>query len=184
MNSYIPENIKIIISDKPYKCDNVGMSDSTVMIFDDMVLKIEPYTQETDKTIQMMQWLQYKLPVPEIICYEVYCGKSYTLMSRVKGIMSCDEYRMERAEETVALLAEGLKMLWSTDISDCPRMLAFEEDLKTARYHVENDMIDLGTLDYSLLDKNGIKDVSQLILWLENNVPQSENVLSHAECAD
>jgi len=181
MNSYIPENIRKFISDKAYKTDTTGISQSEVIIFGDMVLKTEIYTSDTDSTIQMIKWLQNRLPVPEIICHEVCEDKSYTLMSRVKGRMSCDVYHMEQAEETVALLAEGLKMLWSADISDCPRTLTFADDLKTARYHVENDMIDMQATDYNLLKENGFNDVSQLLPWLEKNVPENDMVLSHGD---
>ena len=36
-----PLEIKNIIKDKPFSQDDVGLSDSQVLIFDDMVLKIE-----------------------------------------------------------------------------------------------------------------------------------------------
>ena len=37
---YIPESIKKIIGDRTYTIDTVGMSDSQVIVFDHMVLKI------------------------------------------------------------------------------------------------------------------------------------------------
>ena len=40
-----PEQIKQIIKDKPYTQDNIGMTDSQVLIFDDMVLKIEKHLE-------------------------------------------------------------------------------------------------------------------------------------------
>lgn len=51
---YIPDKIKNIIGDKPYSIDKVGMSNSQVLYFDDMVLKIENQSEESDNEHRMM----------------------------------------------------------------------------------------------------------------------------------
>ena len=38
---YLPEQIKNIIGNRSFSLDDTGMSDSSVFIFDDMVLKIQ-----------------------------------------------------------------------------------------------------------------------------------------------
>ena len=40
-----------------------------------------------------------------------------------------DEYYLNRPEELVTLLAEALKMLWSVDISDCPKTFDLSAEL-------------------------------------------------------
>lgn len=181
MNIYIPENIKRLVDDKPFYADDIGMSKSDILIFDDMVLKIENHTEQTDKTVEMLNWLADKLAVPKVICYEVKNGKSYTLMSKIMGQITCDEQLMEQVDSTVSLLADGLKMLWSVDISDCPRKLTFADDLKTAQHYLQNDMIDMDAVDFELLNNNGFDSLPQLFAWLCSNIPQSEYVLSHGD---
>lgn len=66
---YIPDKIKSIIGDKPYSIDKVGMSNSQVLYFDDMVLKIENQSEESDNEHRMMAWLDGKLPVPKVLCF-------------------------------------------------------------------------------------------------------------------
>ena len=113
----IPNTILELIAEKSYEIDDVGHSGSTVLTFEDMVLKIEPHTSNIDEAVENMRWMGLRVPVPQVICYEVMDGKSYLLMSKVDGKMSCDPYYMEHPDEMVELLAEGLKMLWSADIS-------------------------------------------------------------------
>ena len=79
----MPENIKMMIGDKPYKVDDIGMSGNQVLIFDDMVLKIEEYKEYLKEYVRMMRWLEGKLPIPQILAYEEVDGKSYLLMSRI-----------------------------------------------------------------------------------------------------
>ena len=49
-----PEQIKQIIKDKPYTQNNIGMTDSQVLIFDDMVLKIEKRL-DMERKVQRLQ---------------------------------------------------------------------------------------------------------------------------------
>lgn len=181
MSMFIPDTIKKIIADKSFDKNNIGLSAATVLIFDDMVLKIEKHTEITDETVKTIRWLKGKLPVPEIICYEIYNETSYLLMSKIAGKMACDSLHMEQADEMVTIIAKGLKQFWNVDISGCPREFGFEKDIREARYNVENGLIDETALDNILLDSLGIKSVNQLLEWVENNVPAYEPVLSHGD---
>ena len=58
------------------------MSKAKVMIFDDYVLKIEKISKQNDETVEVMRWLEGKLPVPKVICYEKDDEYQYLLMSR------------------------------------------------------------------------------------------------------
>ena len=87
---YVPSKIKSLIENKPYTVDDIGMSGNQVLIFEDMVLKIEEKSVSVDRQVQMMRWLEGKIPVPKVLAYEVENGKSYLLMSKVSGVMSCD----------------------------------------------------------------------------------------------
>ena len=73
-----PSKIKEFIKDKNYSQDDVGMSNSQVLIFDDMVLKIEKRTEwkesfdfyKTQNVVNMMNWSQDFVIVPKILCFE------------------------------------------------------------------------------------------------------------------
>ena len=56
------------------------------------------------KIISFMKWLDGKLPVPNVIAYEEDGGKSYLLMSKIGGVMSCDTYYLEHPEELLDII--------------------------------------------------------------------------------
>ena len=73
----IPNTILELIAEKSYEIDDVGHSGSTVLTFEDMVLKIEPHTSNIDEAVENMRWMGLRVPVPQVICYAVMDGKSY-----------------------------------------------------------------------------------------------------------
>ena len=66
-----------------------------VLIFEDMVLKIEDSLASMAEQVQVMQWLEGKISVPQVLEYEEEHGKYYLLMSRIGGEMSCNTYYLE-----------------------------------------------------------------------------------------
>lgn len=102
-------------------------------------------------------------------------------MSKVPGKMSCDEYFLEHPQELLALLAKALKMLWSVDISDCPRNRDIDAELQEAKYRIENNLVDLDNVEPTTFGEGGFKNPQALLEWLEENRPDYEPVLSHGD---
>lgn len=105
-NSF-PSEIKKRISGLDYRIDNIGESGSVVIMFDDMVLKIERTGTQSNREYEVMNWLQGKLAVPVIIAFEKANGYNYLLMSRLNSMMACDEAEMHNPYELVEALADG-----------------------------------------------------------------------------
>ena len=177
----LPENIKKLIAGKDYKTDDIGMSKASVKVYDDCVLKIANKSKHNDETIEVMKWMEEKIPVPKILCYESDDEFQYLLMSRIPGVMSCGEQYLNNPPKLAKMLADAMKLLWSVDVSDCPRNRTIDIELKEARYRVENDMVDLDNVDPATFGKGGFKDPEDLLNWLENNRPEYEPVLSHGD---
>lgn len=178
---YIPSNIKAYIDNKPHTIDDIGMSGNQVLIFEDMVLKIEDHSETVVRQVQMMQWLEGKIPVPRVLAYEVEKGKSYLLMSKISGVMSCDTYYLEHPQELLEALASGLKMLWEVDVMDCPVVRDVDVVLKEARERVEKDLVDVEDAEPTTFGKGGFESPEQLLEWLENHRPVFEPLLSHGD---
>ena len=98
----------------------IGCSDSKILFFRDSVLKIQTISAESKRELEAMLWLKDKLPVPKVLYYEERDGKSYLLMSKVRGRMLCDPLILHNRNRLMKSAAAALKMLWSVDISDCP----------------------------------------------------------------
>lgn len=177
----LPDKIKTLIAGKPYSVNDVGMSSAKVIVFDDCVLKIEPYQKDTEDMVNVMRWMEGKLPVPKVLCFESYSDKQFLLMSKVSGKMSCDEYYMSRPDVLISGLAEAFNMFWNVDTKGCPRTLDLDSELAEARRRVENNLIDLSDAEPHTFGENGFKDAEDLLCWLEKNKPEFEPVLLHGD---
>ena len=178
----IPEKIQDFIKNSGYTVNETGMSDSDVYMFEDYVLKVQPATAETDNEYQILQWLDGKIPVPEILAYVKEDGQAYTLMTRAAGKMLCDEEFMRCPAKMVSLIASGLRMLWGADIRNCDCSLSrLDERLKAARENVETGKVDADRAEPETFGPDGFADPEELLLWLENHRPEEDLVLSHGD---
>lgn len=120
MNGKLPEKINALIADEKYSIDEIGMSESSVLLFHDKVLKIQRYCKEVENEHRIMLWLNGKLPVPKEYAYEVRDDKAYLLMSKCGGVMACaDEYMQNPAIQT-KLLAALLQWLYDNQPKEEP----------------------------------------------------------------
>lgn len=177
----VPEQIRERISGRPYTTDSIGLSGGEVYLFEDMVLKVCKASADGAEMAAALRWLEGKLPVPKVIEYCTRDGMEYLLMSRLDGRMSCDTYYLERSELLLGLMAEGLRMLWSLDISDCPRSRGLDAELAEARRHVEQGLVDISLCEPDTFGEGGFKDPADLLEWLENNKPACDPVFSHGD---
>lgn len=177
----IPDKIKEIIKDKSYSIDKIGKSTSQVICFDDMVLKIERESEESDNENKMMVWLDNKLPVPKVLYSEKQDGVNYLLMSRIRGEMACSPNLLANPNRLVKLLADGLRMLWKVDISKCPSNNSIDNKLRLAANLVSNNLCDTENVEPTTYGEHGFENPEKLLQWLNENKPQEELVFSHGD---
>jgi len=177
----LPHKIAELVKDRSFDENTVGMSDSRVFTFDDMVLKVEKHSPESEQVHTMMKWLQGKLPVPKVLASESENGTDYLLMSRAEGQMSCSEEYMLRPDLLTDIMAESLRLLWSVDVSDCPCSNSAQRRLELAEYRVDHGLVDVTECDPETFGSNGFRDPRQLLDWLRDNIPEEETVLSHGD---
>ena len=178
---HLPQALAAYVGNLPYEVEDIGRSGSAVLIFEKWVLKIEPVSTWALRMVEVMKWLGDKLPVPEVVFHEVSDEKSYLLMSRIEGKMSCDIYYLEHPSELLSLLAKALKMCWSVDISDCPHMRTLDAELAEAKLRVENQMVDVDNTEPETFGPGGFGSPAELLEWLFENRPEPEYVFSHGD---
>ena len=190
--SGLPKCIKEKVYGKDFRIDDMGKSGSMIFLFEDCVLKCEKIPEKSDteaelcledqdKTVEVMRWLNGKLPVPEVMAYEKDEKYRYLLMNKIPGTVACDPYYMEHPKEMIPILADALKLLWSIDISDCPKKTDLDTILEEAKYRVKNDLVDLSDAEPETFGEGGFKDAEELLSWLMENKPSYEPVLSHGD---
>ena len=167
---FLPEKIKALTADMPFAVDETGLSGSEVRLYKDMVLKIEPCTAAADRQVQLLRWLEGKLPVPKVLCCEEADGKLFLLMSRITGEMSCSEYYLEHRDEMFRLTAEGLRLLWQVDLTGCP-----------ADRSLDTELAELESRELPDIDVPGFENAGALLSWLKENRPPMDPVFSHGD---
>jgi len=177
----LPNTINKIIGNEKYITDNIGMSGSNVLLFSDKVLKIQNTGDEAENEYIMMKWLIGKIPVPNVFAYENEYGKSYLLMSKSGGEMSCSDYYMNNPELLMELLSKAVHMLWNVNIADCPSKINLDKKLEMAEYAVANNLIDMDNVEPDTFGENGFKNPHELLDWLIRNRPDEDLVLSHGD---
>ena len=178
----LPEAIQKAVGAEKYTVDKIGESGSEVRIYEHYVLKIQPQSPETDNEYQIAKLLKGCLPVPSIPVYEIHNGLAYTLMTKAEGKMLCDMDYLKTPELLIDIAARGLKMLWETDVNDCPcNVSRLSNRLKAAEYNVAHDLVDIENTEPETFVKGGFKNPAELLDWLKNNRPPEDIVLTHGD---
>ena len=168
---YLPQPILDLVGNAPYTCDDIGKSGSTVLCYEQMVLKIEPKNEKFQQSVEMLRWLEGKLPAPKVLCALTEGDFQYLLMSRIPGKMACDPEYTKDPEHLAELLADALNMLWSVDISGCPFTWTLEQDLAEARKRVQLGLVDTEDVQPDTFGPGGFRDPEALLQWLEETRP-------------
>ena len=176
----LPE-LKELINNETYYKDSVGRSNSEILMFTDKVLKIREQTEETENEIEMLEWLDGKLPVPSCLFHQVVDGVDYLLMTRVQGEMACDPGIMSDPESLTAVLASCLQQVWSVDIEKCPAVWNLDRKLSNAYQAIQNGEVDVENAEPETFGKDGFKNPADLHNWLVLNKPDEDLVLSHGD---
>lgn len=176
-----PPEIAKYTAGKSFEMDTTGLSGSTVAIYEDMVLKCERVSEESENHLAMLRWLDGKVPAPGVIESVEKDGFRWTLMTRISGEMSCADIWREDPERLVHVLAEAMKRLWTVDISDCPVDQSAEAKLRRARKIVDAGQVDMELVDPGTFGENGFPSPAALLEWLEENRPEPDLVLSHGD---
>ena len=158
------------------------MSEASIFIFDEMVLKIEKTSRSLKNETQLLSWIDGKLPlVPKIIEATAQDGYNFLLMSKLSGDIACSDNNLYNIEDTIAALAKGLKMLWAVNTKDCPCSSTVADKLAQVKFDIENNLVDMDNFDVETFTTEGFKDVYDLYNYLERNQPIEDLVFSHGD---
>lgn len=179
--NHLPRVMHDAVRGQNFIRNTTGLSGAGVWVSDDLVLKIASDDAVSRREIKMMDWLQGKLPVPKIVHTAVENGMSYLLMSRLSGVMCCDEQYMRRPEVLIRLLADGLRQLWQVDVKACPCRFGLDERLMLAEENVRLGRCETELVEPDTYGEGGFRDPEHLLRWLKDHRPAVDPVLSHGD---
>ena len=179
---HIPVSIKRKIGNEQGSMEDIGRSGAKVIMFQNKVLKIQHDCNMAGNEHQMLRWLQGKLPVPEIIEEAFVDDTRFLLMTRVQGNYLCDDSILDQQHRLAELMAEGLRMLWSVDVSDCPTDRTLD-----AKFHEIEAGLRGGWITREQAGQpdtygpGGFASPAALFDWLVRHRPEEKVVFSHGD---
>lgn len=177
----LPLSIQEQIGQKQAKIDEIGMSNANILLYEDMVLKVEAHQAESNHEHTMLGWLADKLPVPEVLLSIQEQEFSYLLMSRAKGEFACSDYWLSHPQQLVKILAQCLKMLWAVPIQNCPYDLSLNHKLKIAEQNVLHKKYSIEDAEVGTYGDSGFQSPEALLSWLNEHRPKEDLVFSHGD---
>lgn len=179
---FLPDSIRRNLPAGEYKLDDVGCSEAQVRIFDDCVLKIEKDCNVSANEFTMMNWLGTRLPVPQIIAADHVDGMRYLLMTKVQGKYLCDAAILDDQERLAALVAEGLRRMWSVDIAQCPTDRSLDQKFREIEEGLRGGwIVKEQARQEETYGPDGFESPAKLFDWLIKHRPQETLVLSHGD---
>lgn len=176
-----PDEIAAYTAGKNFTLDRIGLSGSTVAIFEDFVVKSEPLTEEAEDHLRMLRWLDGKIMAPRVLMYVDSDNYRWTVMTRISGEMSCTDSYSADPHRLVRVLADALKMLWAVDVSDCPVVQTPQSKLARAKTRIETGQVDMEEAEPETFGENSFHSPAGLHHWLTENIPDSKSVLTHGD---
>ena len=181
MDSKLPGIIRQLVAGLDFTGDAIGKSAAAVRIYPDRVLKTGPICQENRDSLQMLHWLDGKLPVQKILASVDEGSTNWLLMSRIPGKMACDPSLMADPQKQTGLLARALERMWSVDVADCPCDQSLDKKLKMAEGFVAKGQCSMDDTEPGTYGPGGFRDPEDLLYWLIQNKPAEQPVLSHGD---
>ncbi|UOQ50135.1 aminoglycoside 3'-phosphotransferase [Gracilibacillus caseinilyticus] len=135
---------------------------------------VENLSDEKDR----LQWLRGKLPVPEVVYYDMDHQNEYLLMTEVKGTNASDQIHLANVTDLIKQVGTGLQVLHHINTKDCPFNQTLEPKIAEAKRRAENSLVDEEDFDGI---RKGMK-ASELFEELLCNKPNNEDlVFTHGD---
>ncbi len=189
----LPGQLQALTTRYRFVRDTNGMSPCQVyrLIGDDetLYLKVSDHrfrgtTYDVGREKDVILWLQGKLPVPEVLAFEEYEQRSFLLMREVRGDEGWVYYQQHRdLDRMIVLYCEGLALLQSVSIADCPFVSDVDFRLRELVYLLQNGLADVNIENWE--EDNPFSDPDELFAFLMEHRPKEEELtFSHGDFGD
>lgn len=125
-----------------------------------------------------LRWLAGRIPVPEVVGYEVTPQSEFLAMSRLSGVALHHPDALVHPLRVTELLARVLRELHALPVRDCPFNASLIFTLKQARARLEAGLVDESDFDDERRGWTGIQVMREL---LRTRPAVEDSVVTHGD---
>ena len=146
---------------------------------ENLYLKTAPRVDsELAEERRKLEWLKGKLSAPEVRLFVQTDERDYLLISEIEGAGADEGLWKENIPRTIELLANGVRLIHSLPIADCPFDETLEAKIEQAQLRCELGLVDESDFDG---ERQG-RTATDLFRELIATKPQSEDlVFTHGD---
>ena len=128
--------------------------------------------------VDILGWLNGKLPVPEAAAYQSDDIQEYLILTEVPGFNCVEAMNILPPSRIVELLAEGLRQFHELDLTGCPFDLRIAQKLITAQENVRLGLVDETDFDP---ERQGASATSLLEALRQHCPSEDDLVFNHGD---
>ncbi len=154
MHGALPESLQPFTKSRAWSRITIGESSADTLRLDRegesaLYLKVCPSLphRELLRERERLDWLRGRLPVPEVVHYEVATSREYLLLTSIPGQDAASLSNRIPHKQIVRALAIGLRMVHGIPIGDCPFDATLDKSIEEARNNVAGGLVDEGNFD-------------------------------------
>ncbi|MBN1564120.1 MAG: aminoglycoside 3'-phosphotransferase [Anaerolineae bacterium] len=137
----LPPDLQALIADVAWHENQIGWSGVRVFRLtapdgSARYLKIAEPPHDLTPEMQRLEWLQGRLPVPQLLYFADTFTHQYLLMSEISGLVAFHDHFKDQRGRIIELLAEGLRQIHSVPVTDCPFDNQIAALIKRARLNI------------------------------------------------
>lgn len=150
----LPLKLAETISGYDFRQIHLGLSPSKVFRLEaanknSLYLKIAPRIPAfslSDEKLKL-EWLENRLPVPEVLLFAEDESTDYLLLSEISGLPAGDDSLQTGIPRLIEQLVNGLKMIHSLPFEDCPFDLRVDSVIEIVRERISKNLVDTSDFD-------------------------------------
>jgi aminoglycoside phosphotransferase len=149
----LPENLSKMTIGYTWRRITIGHSESKTYLLigtsSNLYLKIQSLTavECLFNEKERLEWLQGKLPVPEVVYYGQDDSNEYLLITEIEGINASDKSFEMMLPQLLQQLAYGLRAVHEIQVANCPFNQRLDSKIEEAKMRVENKLVDEENFD-------------------------------------
>ena len=177
----LPLSLRRVLPAARWEAVTHGKSGAQVWSSRRFVLKVvarQGLTRPLHADMVRLRWLAGRLPVPEVVGYEVTPDAEYLAVTRLPGVPLDHPDALVHPLRVTELLARALRELHALPVRDCPFNSSLNVTLRQARERLEAGQIDESDFDDERRGWTGLQVMNELL----RARPLSENlVVTHGD---